>query len=88
VHSSLGGTGLLYQPVLAASHRPELEYLEAVNRTGPPRDPQLLFLLIGEYANANRHRAGAEFSGPVAGEASFDTTIACRRAAGAARRSA
>src|SRR5262249_58092885 len=57
----LGATGVLGGPVLAASHRPELEYLEAVNRTGPPRDPQLLFLLMGEYANANRHREGAEF---------------------------
>ena len=33
----LGATGLFYRPVFAASHRPELEYLEAVNRTGPPR---------------------------------------------------
>src|SRR5262245_30407585 len=57
----LGATGLLVRPVLAASHRPELEYLEAVNRTGPPRNPELLFLLMGEYANANRHREGAEF---------------------------
>jgi glyoxylase-like metal-dependent hydrolase (beta-lactamase superfamily II) len=40
--------------------RPELAYLEAVNRTGPPQDPQLLFLLMGQYANANLHREGAE----------------------------
>src|SRR5258706_3876101 len=40
--------------------RPELAYLEAVNRAGPPRDIQLLFLLMGEYASANRHREGAE----------------------------
>jgi len=40
--------------------RPELEYLEAVNRAGPPQDPQLLFLLVGQYANANLHREGAE----------------------------
>ncbi len=40
--------------------RPELEYLKAVNRTGPPQDPQLLFLLMGQYANANLHREGAE----------------------------
>src|SRR6267378_7908606 len=44
----------------AAWHRPELEYLEAVNRAGPPQDPQLLFLLMGQYANANLHREGAE----------------------------
>jgi glyoxylase-like metal-dependent hydrolase (beta-lactamase superfamily II) len=42
-------------------HRPELEYFKAVNRAGPPRDPQLLFLLMGQYANANRHREGIEF---------------------------
>jgi len=44
----------------ATGHRPELEYLEAVNRAGPPQDPQLLFLLMGQYANANLHREGAE----------------------------
>jgi glyoxylase-like metal-dependent hydrolase (beta-lactamase superfamily II) len=44
----------------AASGRPELEYLEAVNRAGPPQDPQLLFLLMGQYANANLHAEGAE----------------------------
>src|SRR5215471_12671513 len=43
------------------SHRPELEYFKAVNRAGPPRDPQLLFLLMGQYANANMHREGIEF---------------------------
>jgi glyoxylase-like metal-dependent hydrolase (beta-lactamase superfamily II) len=42
-------------------HRPELEYFKAVNRAGPPHDPQLLFLLMGQYANANMHRAGIEF---------------------------
>jgi glyoxylase-like metal-dependent hydrolase (beta-lactamase superfamily II) len=42
-------------------HRPELEYFKAVNRAGPPRDPQLLFLLMGQYANANMHRDGIEF---------------------------
>jgi hypothetical protein len=47
-------------PSPAAWHRPELEYLEAVNRAGPPEDPQLLFLLMGQYANANLHREGAE----------------------------
>ena len=44
----------------ATSHRPELEYLEAVNRVGPPQDTQLLFLLMGQYANANLHLEGAE----------------------------
>ena len=41
--------------------RPELEYFKAVNRAGPPRDPQILFLLMGQYANANMHRAGIDF---------------------------
>jgi hypothetical protein len=39
---------------------PELEYLKALNQQ-PPRDSQLLFLLMAQYANANRHREGAEF---------------------------
>src|SRR5262245_46658229 len=43
------------------SRRPELEYFKAVNRAGPPRDPQLLFLLMAQYGNANRHREGIEF---------------------------
>lgn len=46
---------------LPAWHRPELEYFKAVNRAGPPRDPQLLFLLMGQYANANLHHDGIEF---------------------------
>jgi len=46
---------------VAAVHRPELEYLEAVNRASPPDDPQLLFLLMGQFANANLHGEGAEF---------------------------
>ena len=41
--------------------RPELEYLKAVNRAAPPQDPQLLFLLMGQYASANLHGEGAEF---------------------------
>ncbi len=43
------------------SHRPELEYLEAVNRVGPPRDPQMLFLLMALYSNANLQARGVEF---------------------------
>ncbi len=45
----------------SASRRPELEYLKSVNAVAPPRDPQLLFLLMGEYANANRQGEGADF---------------------------
>lgn len=40
---------------------PELEYLKAVNKAGPVKDPQLLFLLMGAYANASRQAEGADF---------------------------
>jgi len=40
---------------------PDLEYLRAVNSVAPPRDPQLLFLLMGQYSNANLQGEGAEF---------------------------
>ena len=39
--------------------RAELAYLRQVNDWGPPTDPQLLFLLMGQYANAGRHLEGA-----------------------------
>src|SRR5712692_6034362 len=45
----------------SGSSRPELEYLKVVNGAAPPKDPQLLFLLMGAYANANRQAEGAEF---------------------------
>ena len=45
----------------ASSVRPELEYLKAVNSVAPPRDPQLLFLLIAQYSNATLQGEGAEF---------------------------
>jgi glyoxylase-like metal-dependent hydrolase (beta-lactamase superfamily II) len=45
----------------SGSHRPELEYLKAVNTVAPPRDPQLLFLLMAQYSNANLQGEGAEF---------------------------
>ncbi len=47
--------------VQASSSGPELEYLKAVNSAAPPKDPQLLFLLMGAYANANQQAEGAEF---------------------------
>src|SRR5215469_3236861 len=46
---------------VSSSNRPNLNYLRAVNLAAPPQDPQLLFLLMGEYANANRQAEGAEF---------------------------
>src|SRR5260370_26737834 len=45
----------------AGSARPELEYLKAVKSVAPPRDPQLLFLLMAQYSNANLQGEGAEF---------------------------
>src|SRR6266516_5017520 len=61
---SIIGTPLLKadaaQPSAAAT-RPDLNYLKAVNQAGPPQDPQLLFLLMAQYASANRHAEGAEF---------------------------
>ena len=43
------------------SSNPELDYLKAVNGVAPPQDPQLLFLLMGAFANANQPGEGAEF---------------------------
>jgi len=40
------------------SSRPELEYFKAINTAGPPHDPQLLLLLMAQYANANLQREG------------------------------
>src|SRR6202162_4432772 len=42
-------------------HRPELEYLKAVNTVAPPGDPQLLFLLMAQYSGENLQGEGAEF---------------------------
>ena len=49
------------QQAQSNSFGPELEYLKAVNKTAPPQDPQLLFLLMGAFANANRQAEGADF---------------------------
>jgi glyoxylase-like metal-dependent hydrolase (beta-lactamase superfamily II) len=45
----------------SASPHPELEYWKAVNRVAPPKDPQVLFLLMAQYSNANLQGEGAEF---------------------------
>ena len=45
----------------SSAHRPEIEYLKAVNSVAPPYDPQLLFLLMAQYSNANQQGEGAEF---------------------------
>ena len=41
--------------------RPELEYFKAINRVAPPQDPQILFLLMAQYSNANLQNDGVEF---------------------------
>src|SRR6516165_9307450 len=46
---------------VSESPRPELEYFKAVNSVGPPQDPQILFLLMAQYSNANLQGVGAEF---------------------------
>lgn len=43
------------------AHRAEIEYLEMVNALRPPKDPQLLFLLMAQYSNASLQRQGVEF---------------------------
>src|SRR3984893_11232672 len=45
----------------SGSYQTELEYLKTVNSAAPPQDPQLLFLLMGAYANANHPGEGADF---------------------------
>lgn len=45
----------------AKIHNPDLDYLKAVNSVAPPRDPELLFILMTEFANSNRQDEGAEF---------------------------
>jgi glyoxylase-like metal-dependent hydrolase (beta-lactamase superfamily II) len=46
---------------VVAGDRPELAYLEQVNSWRPPSDPQLIFLLMAQFANANRHAEGVAF---------------------------
>lgn len=46
---------------VSGSPRPELEYFKAINSVGPPRDPQILFLLMAQYSNANLQGEGVEF---------------------------
>jgi glyoxylase-like metal-dependent hydrolase (beta-lactamase superfamily II) len=45
----------------ASTSLPDLEYLKAINSVRPPEDPQLLFLLMTQYVNANRQGEGVEF---------------------------
>src|SRR5215469_16056545 len=45
----------------AKMHSPELEYLKSVNGVAPPKDPELMFILMTEFANSNLQDEGAEF---------------------------
>jgi glyoxylase-like metal-dependent hydrolase (beta-lactamase superfamily II) len=45
----------------SAVNPPELQYLKAVNSVAPPKDPQLLFLLMAQYSNLNLQGEGADF---------------------------
>ncbi len=39
----------------------ELEYLQVLNDAGPALDPQIIFLLMAQYMNANQNKAGIDF---------------------------
>ena len=45
----------------AKLHSPELEYLKVVNSVAPPKDPELMFILMGEFASSNLQDEGADF---------------------------
>ena len=45
----------------ASTSLPDLEYLKAINSVAPPKDPELLFILMTEFANSNLQGEGAEF---------------------------
>src|SRR5262244_1570911 len=45
----------------AKLRNPDLEYLKAVNSVASPKDPELLFILMTEFANSNLQDEGAEF---------------------------
>src|SRR5262245_38092375 len=45
----------------AKTHSAELEYLKSVNSVAPLKDPELMFILIGEFANSNLQDEGADF---------------------------
>ena len=45
----------------ARPHSSELEYLKDVNSVAPPKDPELMFILMSEFANSNLQDEGAEF---------------------------
>ena len=46
---------------IAKLRNPDLEYLKAVNSIAPPKDPELLFILMTEFANSNLQAEDADF---------------------------
>ncbi|HYL19790.1 MAG TPA: MBL fold metallo-hydrolase, partial [Burkholderiales bacterium] len=50
-----------YSATATDAQRPELAYLKQVNQWRPPSDPQLLFLLMGQFASAGRRAEGIEY---------------------------
>ena len=43
------------------TYHSELEYLKAMNSARPADDPEIIFLLVAQYLNANQYVAGIEF---------------------------
>src|SRR5262245_7715020 len=56
-----------------ASRDPDLDYLKAINSVAPPRDPELLFLLMAGYSNLNIQGESSEFSPALSKE--FDARL-------------
>src|SRR5262245_22753249 len=59
----VGATAFLLSSDQASAkvHNPDLEYLKSVNSVAPPKDPELMFILMTQFANSNRQEEGAEF---------------------------
>ena len=53
--------GAAYAATATDAQRPELAYFKQVNQWRPPSDPQLLFLLMGQFASAGRRAEGIEY---------------------------
>src|SRR5262245_4270421 len=52
----------------AKLRNPDLEYLKAVNSAAPPKDPELMFILMTEFASSNLQAEGADFFSARLGE--------------------
>jgi len=60
---AVGIVGVLQGEGKASAKRqdPDLEYLKSVNSVAPLKDPELLFILMTQFANSNLHAEGADF---------------------------